>query len=322
MNGRIGVAGIVAIVAIVVALFHPVRRWHSFTQPPPAFARTGYVQSHFLSANGNWRYQFWHAAVDEFRTRPIGGRGSGSFTAWWDQHGPGFVANPHSLYFETLGDLGLVGFALLAAALVVGAVAAVRRLAGLDRRTAGAAAAALASFVAWAVAAGVDWLWELPAVTGVAVLLLGLALAPAEPSARVRPAPRWQVAAAAAAVLVVLLLEVDLKAGDWLFHSSQRAASRGDLARASADARLAHHLEPWAASPQLQIALVQEAAGRLAQAEASIDAAIRFERRDWRLYYVLARIERRRGEPTTGSEQWIRLLNPHAPIPRAKLSGS
>ena len=73
------------------------------------------------------------------------------------------MRDAHSLYLETLAELGLVGFALLA--LLIGGVAVTARRAG--------PAAALA---AWALHAGVDWDWELPALTLVAIVLAGLVL--------------------------------------------------------------------------------------------------------------------------------------------------
>jgi O-antigen ligase len=309
-------ATVVVIAAIVLA--HPVRRWHSFTQPPPTFTSVGYTQTHFLSGNGNWRYQFWSQAVDELETRPLLGRGAGSFSAWWEQHGPGFVANPHSLYFQTLGDLGLVGFALLAGAFGIGAVAAFRRLRRLTNPLADSVAAALAAFVAYAIAAGVDWLWELPAITAPAVALLALSLAPSEPQLDVvRTRTLWPAVGALAAAAVVLFA-ADLKLGDWFLTASRSAASRGDLPRALDDARTAHRLQPWSASAQLQVALVQEAQGQLSDAESSVEKAIRLDSSDWRTFYIAARIQKARGaaDRAEASLAAVRRLNPHAPVPQ------
>jgi O-antigen ligase len=80
----------------------------------------------------------------------------------------------HSLYFETLGELGLVGGLLLGLfifAVAAGTVAAAR--ARPDDLVLPAAAAAMAAF---AVHAGVDWDWELPAVTLPALLLAAAAV--------------------------------------------------------------------------------------------------------------------------------------------------
>jgi O-antigen ligase len=127
-----------------------------------------------LSDVGTHRLSYWRVAVDVAADHPIAGAGPGAFAVEWlrrrtiDER----VRNAHSLELQTLADLGLVGLALLAAVLGATALAA-RRVLGADRAlAAGPAAAALT----WAVHAGLDWDWEMPAVTLVAVALAGLLL--------------------------------------------------------------------------------------------------------------------------------------------------
>jgi O-antigen ligase len=120
------------------------------------------------------RYAYWRAAVGAFTERPLHGTGSGGFSTEWLQRREfaESVRDAHSLYLETLAELGLVG-ALALAALLGGVTACVRRDSAV-------AAAALAT---WAVHAGVDWDWEMPALTLVAVLLAGAVIARAAPRA-------------------------------------------------------------------------------------------------------------------------------------------
>ena len=63
----------------------------------------------------------------------------------------------HSLYVETLGELGIVGFALVVAMLLVGIVTGVGR-AWRARDRGGEAPALAALVIAFAVALGVDWM--------------------------------------------------------------------------------------------------------------------------------------------------------------------
>src|SRR5436190_608284 len=156
----------------------PGQRLDRFKQPPRATEIPGktYVESHLLSGGGAGRWQIWSAAADEFRTAPLIGRGAGTFEAWWAQHGtiPYFFRNAHSLWLETLGELGLIGLALLVAtfgsALVVGA----RRLLGVGREARTTTAALMATVLAFALGAALEWVWQLAAVGGIAVLCLGL----------------------------------------------------------------------------------------------------------------------------------------------------
>ena len=134
-----------------------------------------------MSSASNGRWQFWQAAIDQFEARPLTGHGAGSYEAWWAQHGSiaYFTRQAHSLYLETLGELGLVGLLLVVGLLgVVGVTAARRRAAaaGEDRTTVAALAALALGF---AVAVGIDWVWEIPVVAITGILACGLLVGPA-----------------------------------------------------------------------------------------------------------------------------------------------
>jgi O-Antigen ligase len=116
---------------------------------------------------------YWRAALNEYRAHPAFGDGAGAFGRYWLQHpsaDPGVqgTQDAHSLYIETLAELGPVGLALLLVAL--GAP-----LAALPRARSPAVPAAAGAYVAYLVHAGVDWDWEMPAVT-LAALLCGAAV--------------------------------------------------------------------------------------------------------------------------------------------------
>ena len=189
-RAAVGLAATAAAALVVaVALSHPLARLHSFAKPPVASDTPSFVRTHLVSGSGSGRWQFWTAAVDQWQSAPVVGAGAGTFAAWWAEHGSLalFVRNAHSLYLESLGELGAVGF-LLASAVWVGGCAigvrACRRLDGEERTSlAGATAVALA----FGVGAGVDWLWQLPAVSLVGVSALALALGP--PVRERAPAP-------------------------------------------------------------------------------------------------------------------------------------
>ena len=83
------------------------------------------------------------------------------------------VRDAHSLELETFAELGLVGVALLAA-LLGGVGLSARAAHRLDPALAAGPAAAL---TAWAFHSAIDWDWEMPALTLVAVVLAGALLA-------------------------------------------------------------------------------------------------------------------------------------------------
>ncbi|MDA0182645.1 O-antigen ligase family protein [Solirubrobacter phytolaccae] len=119
------------------------------------------------------RYAYWEVAVDVFADHPLQGVGSGAFAVEWLQRrdiAEG-VKDAHSLYLETAAELGIVGLLALAAFLV-GIVGAARRR--------GAEPAIIAALVVFALHAGLDWDWELPALGLTAILLAAKLLAEAD----------------------------------------------------------------------------------------------------------------------------------------------
>ena len=133
-----------------------------------------------LAETKTFRGPYWDVALRSFTHHPLTGVGSGSFQVEWRRETRSGRAtfDAHSLYFETLAELGIVGGLLLAAFLValVGGVLATARAAPRDP-VLPAAAAVLAAFI---VHAGVDWDWELPGVTLPVLLLCAAVLVKAD----------------------------------------------------------------------------------------------------------------------------------------------
>ena len=121
------------------------------------------------------RYRYWEIAATSFAEHPVRGLGSGGFQVEWlkNEDRVDAAADAHSLYLESAAELGLVGLAFLL--LFLGGVGAA--LVRLYRRAPGAAAGLAAGLAAWAFHAGLDWDWEMPAVTLPALLLAAAAVA-------------------------------------------------------------------------------------------------------------------------------------------------
>src|SRR5919197_622564 len=106
------------------------------------------------------RPHYWHVAWHEVELNPVLGSGAGTFERYWLLYRPvgSFARDAHSLYLETLAELGPIGLGLLLAALAL-------PLLVLRGRRDPMLATAAAGYVAYLVHTGVDWDWELPVVT-------------------------------------------------------------------------------------------------------------------------------------------------------------
>lgn len=126
------------------------------------------------------RYAYWGVAVRAFGQEPLHGIGAGNWSVWWLRYRTvnEFATDAHSLPLQTAAELGLVGVALLAA--FVWGIALVARVA--HRRVGALAAGPIAGLVCYAAHAPLDWDWQMPAVTLVAIVLAGVAIAQAESS--------------------------------------------------------------------------------------------------------------------------------------------
>ena len=334
-RATVALAGLLVAGAVVAA--DPVARFDSFSAPPPNPLADGSAPgedlgtgSHLLSGTSSGRWQFWQAAGDAFADAPLLGHGAGSYEAWWAQHGSiaYFARHAHSLYLETAAELGLGGLLILVALAGVVALSAARRLRRAAARERTTIAALIAVAAAFAVAAGLDWMWELPAVTIAGLIAIGLLTGRSTLPAQDADAPGDGEREAAArppralriVVPVCAAVAIGLLALPWLaqrdVRDSRTAALAGDTATAVDKARAAQRLTPWAASPHLQRALALEGAGNL---EAARHAVARAETRaasDWRIPLVAARIERAAGDAAaaTAALARARALNPRSPL--------
>jgi hypothetical protein len=293
----IGVAVAVAIVGVAIVAIvasHPVAKFEDFKNNSASTATHATVtESHLLSSSGSGRWQFWGAAISEFRAHPLNGGGAGSWQAWWLEHGsiPLFSEFAHSLYLEALGELGIIGLLLIGAAVLAAVAGAVRSALWIES---GEIAAAAACGIAFFVAAAYDWVWQLSGMALVGVAMLGFALG-ALPSTRASEWDRFGVARPVLALLAVAAIVpqvVVLAAGVHLRNSQSAFAT--DLGRARSQALAAKAIEPWAASPYVQLARVAQAEGRYAEARKWIGSAIRRSDRDWSLWLIAAQIDTQR----------------------------
>jgi O-antigen ligase len=200
-------ASVLAIGLLACALAGGVVLFASRVDDPRAFAADKWEElkktqpvergsSHLVNLGSN-RYDYWRVSLDGFREHPVAGTGARGFAAFYLREGNtgDTPARAHSIEFDALLELGLIGFMLVVVAL--GAV-----LAGLARRAeAMSGAAALGTFAYFTVHASGDWVATLPAVGVPAFAVAGIALATA---AHGKIARRAAIAAGGAAAVVAL----------------------------------------------------------------------------------------------------------------------
>jgi Tfp pilus assembly protein PilF len=95
-------------------------------------------------------------------------------------------------------------------------------------------------------------------------------------------------------------------------RSSQTAARTGDYGAALGYLLAAERVEPAAASPRLEQALVYEQAGALPAANRAIDEASSRQPTDWRIWLVASRLAAELGRPGLAVSEYrrARSLNP------------
>jgi hypothetical protein len=134
------------------------------------------------------RYDYWSVAFRAFAHEPFHGVGAGGWSVDWLRWRsvPDYAQDAHSLPLQTLAELGVVGVAFLAL-FAGGLLVAARRALRLRPEVAGAAA----GLVVYFAHAPLDWDWQMPAVTLIAIALAGVVLGAADtdPPDRLAAAP-------------------------------------------------------------------------------------------------------------------------------------
>ena len=124
----------------------------------------------------NGRVSLWKVAIRIYDTQRLRGTGAGTYQQYYPRYRTErlYVVDAHSLYLQSLAELGVAGFVLILLVVlsILGGLAV--RIRGPDRTL---YAALFAVSLAWAVHQAFDWDWQMPAVTLGVFILAGLALA-------------------------------------------------------------------------------------------------------------------------------------------------
>jgi len=318
----IALAAAAAVVAVVIVAGG--HAWHQFSSPDLYFPSAN-PQQHFGQLSGAGRYDFWRVAIDAFGENPVLGHGAGTYLFSWDQlrsiELP--VHDAHSLYLEAFAELGAVGGLMVLAlvgTLLWCAFSAWRAAPHPERER---HAALLAAMLAFAIGAAFDWFWEIAGLGAVFFLAAGVMvsvrcaqLAPSQeiPTKRAN-GRRYGLAVAGlgvawiAAIALVGPLLVDRE-----IKSSQSAAAAGNYPTAVSHADTARSIEPWAASPYVQLGLLAELQGDYPTAISNFTHAIDREGENWQWYYLRSKAEHGAGSDAAAEKdiERARSLNPQA----------
>ncbi len=286
-------------------------RWDEFTTPS---ATTN--PSNLATGTSN-RYEYWRVAWEAGREHLVAGVGAGAFSVSWfrERSLNENVIDPHSWEAGALAELGIVGLALMAAALLV-PLAGVRAARKREDAWPIAAVALGGSAVYFVVHASMEWLLRIPSVAIPGLLALG-ALAGAGSNGRLRLAAvpsRAVLAAAALAALLVMLPAYVATAA--LARAESDAPTRPQRALDALDT--AARFNPFAVQPLIQRATILHFNG---DAQGAVDAADRATERgpnDWTAWATASEARSAIADETGAREARRKALelNPRAqPLP-------
>jgi O-Antigen ligase len=309
------VAGAVVVAVVLGALIAAFTAYGS----PPTLARHAYgsfvstpaggsdLNGRLFTLSNDGRIVLWRSALHDFEAHPVVGSGAGSFGRWWLAHRPSayFVEDAHNLYMQTLAEGGVIGLVLLAALLGIPLIAAVRA------RKHPLVAPVFGAYAAFLVHAAVDWDWQMPAVTLLA-LFAGAALVAAargnEPTIVLGRQSRFVIGAAAtfaAAVAFVGLI------GNIALANATSGVLNGTGRKAVSEAAKARRWAPWSAVALRELGETRAVTGQRQAGLVALRQAAAKDPGDWQTWFDIAVV-------TTGPERRaavarVKSLNPYAP---------
>ncbi len=339
-TGRVLLAGTLAAVAVgVVAEHHRITaQWHDFTE----LKAESSAGNRFLALGGGYRYDLWRIALDEFRADPFGGVGAGNYADQYYLRREQLqdVTVPHSLELQMLAELGLGGAIGLMLFLVpiLGAGIIPRRttLTGRDPAT---RIAALGLFTAWLAATSVDWLYDIPGLTGMAMLAAAVLVVPAPydtttasapatadtgrdrspPPARGRTRPQQAALVASLGALALVAASLGRQYVAALYSDSGQSLVSGRPLAALQKLRKAEQLDPWSMQTQYAVASAYAHLNDYGAARAALLHAERLEPENYVPPALLGDIATRAGDLRTALAAYRRAarLDPLEPALQA-----
>ena len=247
------------------------------------------------------------------RTEPLRGTGAETYQQYYPRYRTeaAYVTDAHSLYFQSLAELGIVGVALIV--IVVGSmlVGLALRIRGPDRPL---YAVVFALVLAWSIHQAVDWDWQMPAVTLPVFLLAGVGLArPADGRVGFRGLPASRAVVALAWLLVAvapLLISISYAR----LQSAGQALKAINCTEARNDALSSLSYSAQRPQAYTVIGLCDLRQGLAVPAVAAMGQALQYEPRSWENHYWLALAQAAAGQDPHAAMLRARALNPLEPL--------
>ena len=315
---RIAMIGGALVAALVVILAFGVpgrvaHGWERFMSGAAPSGSNSDLRQRLTDASNDGRTDLWRVALNGFAAAPAHGRGAGMYQVLWDQNRPhyAYTVNAHSLYFETMAELGIPGLVLLLVAVGVVLVGIATQVRGSRRSLYGAL---LAAGVVWALHAGVDWDWQMPVVTLGFFAAAGLALGPRKGSG-----PGWIPSHGSRlflglCLLLTLVLPVLMIGSQTRLASAENALYESNCPKAGADALSSIGWLDVRPEPYEVVGFCDLKRGLPRTGVSAMQQAVRLDPSSWEAYYALAIAEASAGiDPRSSAKKALR-MNPREPL--------
>jgi hypothetical protein len=336
ISRRLGQGMLAAILAAAIAIGIGANgtiatQWNDFTHLKAEQA----APDRFVAIGAGFRYDLWRVAFDEFKADPLGGVGAGNYddSYYRLRHNPQSVTVPHSLEMQMLAELGVGGIIALlifcGGVLCAGLSRDRRRLAGRDP---GIRVAALGMFTAWLTATSFDWLYDIPGLTGMAMLAAAILVvrvpdderlaadtdAPlpirvVEPATSTVSRPRRVLSPqvsliVALGILALLAASLGRQYVASLYSNSGQALVTKNPVNALHKLRTAEQLDPWSMQTQYAVASAYARLNDYTAARTVLVHAEQLEPENYVPPALLGDIATRAGDPTTALAAYRRAL--------------
>jgi hypothetical protein len=260
------VAAVAAALVAGVAGRVPERLYDAFIAESSSAVAPADPRGRLTTVSSTGRAQQWRAALEASEPVRWRGTGAGTFAVIWTQRRTNGIPvfETHSLYVETLAELGAPGVLALAVVFAGLLGGALRRL----RRHRAAVSLALSFGGMWALHSALEWHWEMPAVTLPVLVALAAASATRPGRSGALRAGLVAIAAVAAALPAVSALS------EWRLDAALAAYRAGDCPTAVVRARAASRWIARRPEPYAVTALCAARQGRRGAGAAAAEAAI------------------------------------------------